>query len=194
MVIIGRTKEFDHTEVLHEATLLFWEKGYEGTSMADLLAAMKISRSSMYETFVDKHHLYLQAIEHYKTIGQEKRDVLIHAESARQGLREYFDKHIQFAFDENSPRGCLITNAIAAIDAPDEQIAQVIQHRFDELGEIFYRLLQKGQQIGEIAPDRDIRNLSYMLLNLNHSINIAAKVGPERKRVEDMMEMVLSMI
>jgi TetR/AcrR family transcriptional regulator, transcriptional repressor for nem operon len=191
---MGRIKEFDHEEVLHAATLLFWQKGYEATSMSDLLQAMNISRSSMYETFIDKEHLYLQSIEHYKRLGNDKRSRLTNASSAREGIRAYFEKHIDGAFNPSSPRGCLITNAIAALDAPDEQIREIVQQRFEDLGEAFYQLLQKGQESGEIAADRDIRTLSYLLLNLNHGINIAAKVDPDRTHAEQMVESVIRML
>ncbi|WPP39351.1 TetR/AcrR family transcriptional regulator [Paenibacillus hunanensis] len=191
---MGRTKEFDHEEVLHAATLVFWQKGYEATSMAELLQAMNISRSSMYETFVDKEHLYLQSIEYYKRLGEDKRSELTRASSAREGIRAYFAKHIDGAFNPSSPRGCLITNAIAALDAPDEQIRDIVQKRFEDLGEAFYKLLQKGQDSGEIAADRDIRTLSYLLLNLNHGINIAAKVDSDRTHAEQMVESVIDML
>ncbi len=191
---MGRTKEFDHGQVLHAATLVFWQKGYEATSMSDLLQAMNISRSSMYETFVDKEHLYLQSIEHYKRLGEDKRSCLSHATSAREGIRRYFDKHIDGAFNLSSPRGCLITNAIAALDAPDEQIRQIVQKRFEDLGEAFYRLLQQGQENGEIGADRDIRTLAYLLLNLNHGINIAAKVDSDRTHAEQMVQSVIDML
>ena len=191
---MGRTKEFDHEQVLHAATLVFWQKGYEATSMSDLLQAMNISRSSMYETFVDKEHLYLQSIEHYKRLGEDKRSCLSNAESAKEGIRRYFDKHIDGAFNPSSPRGCLITNAIAALDAPDEQIRQIVQQRFEDLGEAFYRLLQQGQENGEIGADRDLRTLSYLLLNLNHGINIAAKVDSDRTHAEQMVQSVIDML
>jgi len=66
VITIGRSKEFDKVDVLHKAMLVFWEKGYETTSIPDLLEAMKISRSSLYETFVDKETLYVEALRHYK--------------------------------------------------------------------------------------------------------------------------------
>ncbi|WP_322906019.1 TetR/AcrR family transcriptional regulator [Paenibacillus campi] len=191
---MGRTKEFDYEQVLHAATLVFWQKGYEATSMAELLQAMNISRSSMYETFIDKENLYMQSIEHYKRLGEDKRSCLHHATSAKQGIRHYFKKHIDGAFNPSSPRGCLITNAIAALDAPDEQIRQIVQQRFEDLGAAFYRLLQQGQASGEIAAERDIRTFAYLLLNLNHGINIAAKVDTDRTHAEQMVDSVIRML
>ncbi|UUZ81262.1 TetR/AcrR family transcriptional regulator [Paenibacillus sp. P26] len=58
--------------MLHQAMLVFWEKGYEAASIPDLLKAMGLSRSSLYETFTDKETLYLEALQHYKQIRQQK--------------------------------------------------------------------------------------------------------------------------
>lgn len=130
---IGRSKEFDKVDVLHKAMLVFWEKGYEATSIPDLLEAMELSRSSLYETFVDKETLYVEALRHYKKTREYKTNLLVNASSAKAGIRHYFDYHIASAFDENLPRGCLITNATIGLDTPDEQLRTMIQDGFEEL-------------------------------------------------------------
>jgi len=193
-VTIGRTKEFDKERVLHEAMLVFWEKGYEATSIPDLLKAMGLSRSSLYETFADKQTLYVEAIHHYKKIGQNKRNLLVNAPSAKVGIRQYFDQHIISAFNEDLPKGCLITNATIDMDSPDEELRKLIRDRFEGLEQSFYELLHKGQQTGEIDPKKDIKVLSHLLLNLNHSINVICKVKSDKKVVHDMINTVIEML
>lgn len=82
---MGRTKEFDREQVLRKAMIVFWEKGYEGASIPDLLKSMELSRSSMYETFQDKQTLYYEAIQQYKKMSQKKRDLMNLAPSAITG-------------------------------------------------------------------------------------------------------------
>ncbi|MFD0697727.1 TetR/AcrR family transcriptional regulator [Paenibacillus sp. GCM10027628] len=194
MLTIGRTKEFDKELVLHKAMLVFWEKGYEAASIPDLLEAMEISRSSMYETFVDKQTLYVEAIHHYKKVGQNKRILLVNASSARAGIRQYFDQHITFALNEDLPKGCLITNAAIGMDSPDEQLRKLIRDRFEELEQLFYDLLSKGQQMGEIDPRKDAKVLAHLLLNLNHSINVVSKVKSNKQMMYDMIDTVIEML
>lgn len=191
---IGRSKEFDKERVLHKAMLVFWEKGYEATSIPDLLKAMELSRSSLYETFVDKQTLYVEAIQHYKKIGQFKRNLLVNAPSAKVGIRQYFDQQITSAFDDDLPKGCMITNATIGMDSPDVQIRKLIRDQFEELEQSFYELLRKGQQTGEIDPKKDIKVLSHLLLNLNHSINVISKVKSDRKVIDDMINTVIEML
>lgn len=194
MITIGRSKEFDKVDVLHKAMLVFWEKGYDATSIPDLLTAMGLSRSSLYETFTDKETLYLEALRHYKNIRNYKRNLLANASSAKDGIRQYFDHQIASAFDEDLPKGCLITNATIGMNTPDEQLRKLIQEGFEELEQAFYELLRKGQQTGEISSEKDIKALSLLLLNLNHSINVVSKVKNNRKVMDDMMNAVIEMI
>ncbi|MDF2680447.1 MAG: transcriptional regulator, TetR family [Brevibacillus sp.] len=191
---IGRSKEFNKEHVIHKAMLVFWEKGYEATSIPDLLKAMGLSRSSLYETFVDKQTLYVEAMQHYKKTNQKKRNLLVNASSAKTGIRQYFDQHITSAFDEDLPKGCLITNAALGFDSPDEQLHKLIRDSFDELEKAFFELLSKGQQTGEIDSKKDSKALSHLLLNLNHSINVVSKVKTDKKIIYDMMNTVIEML
>ena len=63
---MARTKDFDEDEVLDKAMYLFWNQGYNGTSMQDLVDGLGISRSSLYDTFGDKHSLFIKTLENYK--------------------------------------------------------------------------------------------------------------------------------
>jgi len=174
--------------------LVFWEKGYDATSIPDLLKAMELSRSSLYETFIDKQSLYVEAIHQYKKFNQNKRNLLVNAPSAKAGIWQYFDRHITSAFDDDLPKGCLITNATIGLDSPDEQLRKLIRDSFEELEQSFYELLSKGQQTGEIDPKKDIKALSHLLLNLNHSIKVVSKVKNNKKIIYDMMNTVIEMI
>lgn len=192
--IIGRIKEFDREQVLHKAMLVFWEKGYEATSIPDLLQAMGLSRSSLYETFTGKETLYLEAIERYKTLSLSKRSLLESSPSAKEGIRRYFDRHVSAALDEALPHGCLITNATVGMDSPDDQVQAAIRDSFDRLEKCFTDALKRGQQTGEIALDKDLKTMAILLLNLNHGINIVTKMQPDRKLYDDMVEAVLNML
>lgn len=191
---MGRLKEFDQEKVLHKAMLVFWEKGYEATSIPDLLNAMEISRSSLYETFIDKQTLYCKAINHYKKMRKEKKRVLLDAPTVKEGIKNFFALHIELAFSDDFPKGCLVTNAAISSSSPDEQFHQLVRESFEDLEKIFYEVLKKGQQSGEIDQTKDIKVLSYLLLNLNHSINVLSKVKKEKRVLYDMIDTVLELI
>ncbi|WP_230986527.1 TetR/AcrR family transcriptional regulator [Cohnella fermenti] len=174
--------------------LVFWEKGFEGASIPDLLQAMGLSRSSLYETFGDKESLYLEAIELYKKRSLSKRRLLENPTSAKEGIRQYFDRHISAALDEASPHGCLITIATVGMDSPDEQTRAAIRDSFDGLEKCFIDVLRRGQQTGEIAADQDVKTMATLLLSLNHGINVVTKMKPDRQQYDDMIEAVLGLL
>lgn len=194
---MGRLKEFDQEKVLHKAMLIFWENGYEATSIPDLLSAMEISRSSLYETFIDKQTLYYQAISYYKNQRREKKKLLLDAPSVKVGIKQFFTLHIDLAFSDDFPDGCLITNAAISSSSTDEkkeQFHQLVRESFEDLEKLFYDVLKKGQQSGEIDQNKDIKVLSYLLLNLNHSINVLSKVKEDKKILYNMIDTVLELI
>lgn len=188
---MGRTKEFDRELVLHKAMLLFWEKGYESASIPDLIQSMGISRSSLYESFTDKRSLYLEAIDHYKKVRRNKRELLLGASTVKEGIRKFFCSHIDAAYDKDFPGGCLITNEAVRAGTADTAIIQVVQESVEDLEELFYKVLKKGQRSGEIDQTTDLRVAAYLLLNLNHSINLLSKVTKEKQLVYAMVDKVI---
>src|ERR1700733_11617740 len=89
---MARTKDFDEAEVLNKAVCLFWHKGYNGTSMQDLVDALNISRSSLYDTYVDKRNLYLKALAFYQEAGATRlTDVLASNKPAKAKIRQILE-------------------------------------------------------------------------------------------------------
>lgn len=86
---MARIREFNEDQALHQAMLLFWKKGYEATSIPDLLQVMGISRSSLYDTFSDKQTLYIAALEHYKKVSFNRQVILEQASSVRAGIQQF---------------------------------------------------------------------------------------------------------
>lgn len=192
VVLIARTKEFNRDQALHKAMLLFWKKGYEATSIPDLLQVMGLSRSSLYDTFSDKRALYIDALEHYKKISFNKREILERASSVKEGIQQFFERHIASAYDTSHPGGCFVTNAAIMMDTPDEQLNQLVITSFIKLEQSFYELLERGQQSGEIDKNTDIKALACLLLNLNHSINVMVKVDKDEQTIKQMIDLVIS--
>jgi TetR/AcrR family transcriptional repressor of nem operon len=191
---MARPKEFERERVLQQAMHIFWIKGYEGTSIPELLQVMGISRSSLYETFGNKQALFIETLQLYKSNGEHKRNLLRKASSAKTCLRDYFAQHITDSINEMLPGGCFITNTAISLDLCDEQVRQLVKERFDSLEQEFYLLLKSGRQYGEISPDKDIRKLARLFIGLNHSIGVMARVNKDRKVLDDMVDAALSLI
>ncbi len=123
---MARPREFDIDQALDGAMAVFWTKGYEGSSLADLLDAMGIARGSLYKAFKDKHAIYLAALDRYDRTMVEAAVVLLRDPSGGDGLeriRGLLEAARDSAGQHQHPRGCLMCNA--AIDrATDDPAAR----------------------------------------------------------------------
>jgi TetR/AcrR family transcriptional repressor of nem operon len=191
---MARPKQFDMEQALKKAMLTFWEKGYAATSVPDLLKRMGISRSSLYESFTDKHTLFVEALGYYERMGKRRITILERASSVKDGLREFFNHHITLALDEDSPGGCFITNTIVAAHHLDPAINQVIEDSYEQIENALRDLFKRGLETGEISPDRDIQSLVSLFHCINHGINIMVKVNKDRAAYEALVNEALELI
>ncbi len=159
-----------------------------------MIQHMGISRSSLYETYGDKQALFLEALSSYKAKGEKKRELLRNGSSAKQGLRDYFERHIADSVNESLPGGCMITNTAITLKHCTEQVSLFIKERFDSLAEEFYELIERGKRSGEIRSDKDSRVLANLLLGLNHGIGVMARVTKDSQVLKNMMEEAIELL
>lgn len=190
---MGRPKEFDREEVLQKALYTFWEKGYEATTLPDLLESMGINRSSFYNSFGDKQTLFREVMSlYYQQTAIKRLTILQKAKSAKQGLWDYFNHNIDVAVAEYNPGGCLLTNTATNLKTIDEQVTKHIVQGVDRLEQALFNLLEKGQKLGEIAPDKDIKAIARLMISVSYGLNIAARVHSDREMLIDIVKTALS--
>src|SRR3977135_2157179 len=113
---MARHKEFDRAEALHKAMEVFWSRGYEAASIQDLIKHMGINRQSLYDTFGDKHALYLQALDRYREIESRKLlDLLERCGSVKRALRRLFARVVEGSLCAGERRGCFLGNAMSEL-------------------------------------------------------------------------------
>lgn len=192
---MARPKEFDREEVLQKALYTFWEKGYDATTLPDLLESMGINRSSFYNTFGDKQTLFREVMSlYYQQTAIKRITILQKAKSAKQGLRDYFSHNIDVAIAEYNPGGCLLTNMATNLKTIDQEIAQSIAQGVERLEQGFYSLLEKGQRSGEIPSNKDIKAIARLMIATSYGLNIAARINPSRDILEDMAQAAVSIL
>ena len=109
---MARPKAFAEQDALHAAMETFWHKGYHHTSMQDLVDSMGINRASLYDTFTDKHTLYLNALEHYRALNcADIADAIASSDTATGKIRAIFERTIAETLDDSARKGCFMTNA-----------------------------------------------------------------------------------
>src|ERR1700749_792118 len=111
---MARHKEFARDEALHRAMEVFWSRGYEAASVGDLVKHMGINRQSLYDTFGDKHSLYLQALDRYREVeGGKLFELLESSGSVRGALRRLFEGVVECSLGGGERRGCFVGNAMS---------------------------------------------------------------------------------
>src|SRR4051812_25373993 len=126
---MARPKEFDADEALSCAVRLFWEKGYDGTSVTDLTEAMGITRPSLYGTFGNKEELFRKALHFYDAEYMGFIEDSLAEPSARRAVERLLLGYVDAQTDRETPTGCLALNGAVACSDEAEPIRRTLVER-----------------------------------------------------------------
>ncbi len=188
---MARPREFDRGDVLEKAMQVFWTKGYERTSIRELVAAMGINRGSLYDTFGDKQALYQTALERYCTSKVRPMPTGSDGESALGVIRRYFET-VANAGPHARKRGCFISNTIAEFSNQGGAISQTARAGVERIETALTRLIAQAQKAGEVRFDRDPRMLARFLTSGLNGLRLIAKTDVTRAELDDIVELMLS--
>ena len=192
---MARHKEFDRDEALHRAMEVFWSRGYEATSVGDLVEHMGINRQSLYDTFGDKHSLYLAALDRYREVeGRKMFELLEGAGSVKKALRQLFEGVVECALGGGERRGCFVGNATSELAARCKATAEKACGNMAAAEEALYRALLRGKREGEIKGVRDPRAVARFLYSSLQGLQLMSKATKDRKTLEDVVRVTLSVL
>ena len=192
---MARSKAFNEEDVLDKAVEVFWAKGYEATSMQDLVDAMGIQRGSLYATFGSKQQLFLQSLERYgKVVVKQFLDILESKPSAIESIELFFAQLVEHLLTAGPLRSCLVTNSAIERGLRDEETKQKVLHLLNALEKGFYKTLQRASDSGEISTDLDLKKLANFLTSNMQGLLVIGKVCSERSVLEGINQVTLSII
>ncbi|MCX4822931.1 TetR/AcrR family transcriptional regulator [Streptomyces sp. NBC_01142] len=193
---MARTKEFDPDAALQAALELFWRRGYEATSMADLVEHLGIGRASIYATFGNKHALYLKAMDRYaETCHPQLFDELSQPGPALPAVRAVVRRFAtESTADEGRRNGCFVTNTAAELGPHDADAARRVEISWENIETLIHSALVRAQAQGELDKDREPRALARMLLVLMQGMRVVGKTSGDPGRVGDAAEQALTLL
>lgn len=196
IVGMARTREFDRTIVLRKAVQVFWSRGFDSTNLPELLEAMGLSKSSLYETFGDKEKLFEEAVELYvKEIASSKVEKLLNARSVKAGFQAFFAEQIRSCTNPNGPGGCFMANTSISLDNVPPVLAKKIRKSVEQMHALVLSQIQKGQKAREISRAKDASALASAVLGTSMGINVMARVNKKDVRtLEQMVETIMNSI
>jgi TetR/AcrR family transcriptional repressor of nem operon len=192
---VARTKEFDPDAVLQKALELFWERGYEATSMADLVEHLGIARASIYTTFGGKHDLYLKALDRYlQTRDPDLVEMLSQPGPVLPAVRALVELYAHDSAYGDRRWGCMVVNAAVEVVPSDPQAARRVAASWDTLETVLTSALTRARAQGEIPEQKDPRALARFLLVLLQGIRVLGRAQADPGRVRDAAEQALGIL
>ncbi len=178
-----RRKEFDREEVLLKAMRVFRDKGYEATSMQDLVDHMKINRFSLYETFKSKHELFLEALQAFSE--NVAIPFLNRLKDSNEGLKVIETTLMELVSrikSGQSSNGCLMCNTIAELGAKkDKRTTIILDTHLKTVEGNFYAALSRAKELREISEDVDAREYAKLLVTYTTGLLSIAKILSEKE-------------
>lgn len=186
----GPAKQFDKEATLEKAMHVFWQHGFSGTSLSQLLAEMGIGKKSLYDTYGNKRELFLQALDLYAE--QSYRSVKEKLERPGRSLdnvRTLFE-----AFASTECKGCFYGTNIADFDLQDEDVAKKMCGHLKRFEETLADCLRRGQEDGSVTRECDAREMAYMLSCLSQGTALVSRVGECPGRHQKAMKAALELV
>jgi TetR/AcrR family transcriptional regulator, transcriptional repressor for nem operon len=190
-----RNKEFDPEACLEQVMHLFWRKGYQETSMADLVRHSGVQRYGLYETFGGKQELFQRSLALYLSTVISQRFILFERkkpEPSMVEIEQFFRQFIELLDQPSSSFGCLIINTAVEVESHDEAVVSIVQQYFDRLRRGFERALKNAKQNDEIATSTNISQVAEFLIGSVLGLTTYARLPVPRKDVQTFIRGVLA--
>lgn len=192
---MARSKQFDERVVVDKAIAVFTAKGYHGTSAQDLVDALGLSRSSLYDTFGDKHGLYLRALAQYdQQSARAITDLLAQSPDLPATLRQLFDQIIQESVVSGTQGGCLMTNSATDVDALSAAAGLLVRAGTVSIEEALVAAIGRAQQAGTVSAQRGARALARFLHATIVGLRVMVKSGASQEALEDVVRLALTLL
>ncbi len=178
-VAMARPREFDETEALDQAMVVFWKKGYQNTSLDDLLDAMGIQRGSFYNTFGSKKETYLRAIDRYIEFmfdGGPYTQVA-HMEPGLGTLAAMCDSYIDSVTGDAEPRGCFFAHVSKEHRGDDPVIQQAIIAGIEQMRGIVKRSIEAAQRDGDLPGEVSAEGMATLFMSAAWGMHVMAEAG-----------------
>lgn len=189
---MARPQEFDTAEALSAAMHVFWRKGYEATSLADIMAATGLSKSSLYAAFGDKRSLFLAALSSYQAERMAfMQQVLEDGRPARQSIESFFRDAVAHIADPAQSSGCMTANEAVELAPHDADVQRLVAEDFQALDDAFTRAVTRGQADGSIASHEDPRKLARFLVVGFQGLQVMARAQSDRPRLDDTVTVMM---
>ncbi|BAP32540.1 TetR family transcriptional regulator [Chryseobacterium sp. StRB126] len=188
-----RNKEFDYTEKLEAARHLFWEKGYHATSMHDLVDTMKLNRSSIYDTYGNKHDLFLKCLNNYTSFKENQYlKASISQNKGMEALEYIIRDVVKQTLTDN--KACLAVKTIFEVVPTDPEAQQLLLKSGASLQAILEKTILQAQLDGDIKSKTPSTVIARYILSSFSSYWSHYNLTQNKKEVMEMVDFLIEQI
>lgn len=189
---MARPREFDEKDVLDRALVTFWDKGYDGTSIDDLVTATGLGRASLYGAFGDKAHLFKRVMAHYCAKLEDPSTSCACEPSARVALERLMYGWVARMRPRTGPGGCFLLGASLSESTPGARKALAASNAL--LEKVLVGLVRRGQKAGEFRSSVDPNDLARLLVVVAQGLAASARAGWSVARLEAAVRAALTLV
>ncbi|MBT2558780.1 TetR/AcrR family transcriptional regulator [Hymenobacter sp. ISL-91] len=189
---MSRPQEFDTSEALYQALGVFWRKGYEATSLTELLTATGLSKSSLYATFGSKRELFMAAFDTYRQDRARAAHHVLEQGPVRPAIDAFFHQLFANVNDAEPAFGCMSINQAVELAPHDAEVRQRVVQDLQSMENLLTRTIERGQQSGALTSPRPARDLAKLLVLAFPGLQVMARAGYSTQQLNDSLQLLLS--
>ena len=187
----GRPLAFNQDKALDAALNVFWSRGYEGTSMAELTEALGINKPSIYAAFGNKEELFRQALTRYVSGPAAFVSEVKKLATARQVVESFLQQAAEFFTNKDTPNGCLIVQAALTCGQSSSAVQQelIAYRKHFEAG--FAERFEQAKAEGDLSQQADSKQLAKYVATIHQGMSVQASTGATREELLTLVEMAM---
>lgn len=179
-----RKRNFDREDVLDKALGLFWQKGYFGASVDDLVKTTGVSRKGLYETLGNKHDVFEQTLHRYILLARKIWAPLQREDASLLEIQEIMKRYVELADAQLLRRGCLFCNTMIEMGAQKDPVVDIVNTYVGELRTLFAGAAENARRKGELPADKDPAKVSALLSGTVLAVCVLSRSGADRSTIQ----------
>ena len=190
---MARPKAFDREQALDKAMHLFWQQGYEATSLPELLNTMGIGRQSLYDTFGGKHQLFMESLNRYRGMIWSTLGDLQSSDVTLKHIQSWFNLMVEFFGDAPYKRACFLINCTMELAPHNDEVAEFVREHYQVMEDAMVNAVERCVERGEMVAAKP-RAMARTLLSTALGMGVYSKSGHKRDSLEDIANTVTEVL
>jgi AcrR family transcriptional regulator len=188
----GRPRAFDKEEALDKALMIFWRRGYEGTSLSELIEELNINKPSLYAAFGNKEELFLKALTKYASGPVAFIKDAINEPTSYKVAESFLYKAAEFLTDSRHPQGCMIVQGALSTGESAELVKNVLIKFRGTYEKLLTDRFEKAKAEGELSEHCNASYLAKYLATIHQGMSVQATSGATKEELINVSKIALS--